>query len=297
MNTPPRNNNPVIKHKFTADPTVLEYKGAIFLYTGHDESTPQNPGYVMNEWLCFSSTDLVNWQEYPVPLRPSAFSWAKGDAYASKVIFYQNKFYWYAALTHGTIPGKAIAVATSDTPHGPFTDARGSALITKDMIDDDSDNFDPSVIIDNDGQPYIFWGKHHCYWAKMKKNMIELEGEIHRLDLPEFQEGAHIHYRNGWYYLSYGYGFPEKVAYVMSRSIHGPWTFCGILNDVPYNCETNRPCIVDFRGNTYFFYHNGALPGGGSHNRSVCIDYLHYNADGKIQKVQMTQKGVQPLHS
>ena len=40
------------------------------------------------------------------------------------------------------------------------------------------------------------------------------------------------------------------------------------------------------------FYHNGALSGGGSFDRSVCVDYLYYNPDGTIQPVIQTTVGV-----
>jgi hypothetical protein len=137
-------------------------------------------------------------------------------------------------------------------------------------------------------------GNGRCFYARLKDNLLELDGAIRELELPGFAEGAHIHKRNGWYYLSYGYGFPEKVAYAMSRSIQGPWEFKGILNEIAGNCETNRPCIIDFRGQTYFFYHNGGLPEGGSHRRSVCIDRLYYNEDGSMKRVIMTSEGVEP---
>ncbi len=122
--------------------------------------------------------------------------------------------------------------------------------------------------------------------------MIELEGEFKRIELPAFAEGVHIHKRNGWYYLSYGHGLPEKVAYAMSKNINGPWVFKGILNEVAGNCETNRPAIIEFGGLTYFFYHNGSLPGGSSHRRSVCIDHLFYNDDDTMKRVVMTSEGV-----
>jgi hypothetical protein len=109
---------------------------------------------------------------------------------------------------------------------------------------------------------------------------------------PGFTEGSHLHKRRDWYYFSYGYQMPEKVAYPMSRSLRGPWEFKGILNELAGNCETNRPAIIDFNGKDYFFYHNGALRDGGSHRRSVCVDYLHYNADGTMKRVVMTSEGV-----
>jgi beta-xylosidase len=289
------NQNPIIRHKFTADPTVLSYNDTLYLYTGHDEA-PDNTGrYLMREWLCFSSRDLQNWTEHPVPLNPKNFSWADKDAYASKVIERNGTFFWYVAVTETSSGKKSIGVASADSPVGPFRDARGSALISAAQIKEPGQNYDPSVLIDDDQQAYIFWGKKICYYAMLNENLVELKGDIKQVLLPDFVEGIHIHKREGWYYLSYGYGFPEKVGYAMSRSIHGPWQFKSILNELAFNCETNRPAVLDFQNKTYFFYHNGALPGGGSQRRSVCIDYLHYNADGTIQKIVMTSSGVGPV--
>jgi beta-xylosidase len=286
--------NPIITHKFTTDPSVLVHDDAIYLYTGHDEAPIGVSKYVMNEWLCFSSTDLQNWTEHPVPLKSSDFSWARGGAYAPKVIERDRRFFFYAPVTHATIEGRAIGVAVSDDARGPFHDAIGEALITGRTVDSTADfvNIDPAVVIDDDGQAHIFWGKGSCYHARLKPNMIELDGAIDTVDLPGFQEGAHVHKRGAGYYFSYGYGSPEKVAYAMSRSLAGPWAFKGILNELAGNCETNRPAIVDFRGKSYFFYHTGGLPTGGSHRRSVCIDDLHYNADGTMKRVVMTSEGV-----
>jgi beta-xylosidase len=285
--------NPIIKHVYTADPTVVVYHDTVCLYTGHDEAPPGTHQYVMNEWLGFSSRDLVHWQDHSALLKPVDFSWGKSNAYASCIVQREGKFYWYVATTPANSTKKAIGVAIADSPTGPFTDARGSPLIDEFNMPAGSDNFDPSVLIDDDNQAYIFWGKNVCFYARLKNNLVELDSEIKTVDLPEFMEGAHIHKRNGWYYLSYGYGMPEKVGYAMSRSIHGPWQFKGILNELAGNCETNRPAIVDFKGKSYFFYHNGGLKDGGSHRRSVCVDYLYYNADGTMKRVVMTSEGVQ----
>jgi beta-xylosidase len=289
--------NPIISHKYTCDPTALVYNDKVYLYTGHDEAPPGTIGYVMNDWLCFSSSNLVEWNEHPLPLKATDFRWAKGDAYASKIIQKQEKFYWYVAISPSAGNGKAIGVAVSSDPTGSFHDERGSALITHDMLpptDNEKANLDPSVLLDDDGQAYIFWGNGNCYHARLKENMMELDGPVNIIDLPNFEEGIHIHKRNGWYYLSYGYGMPEKVAYAMSRSINGPWEFKGILNEIAGNCQTNRPCILDFKGKSYFIYHNGALSDGGSHRRSVCIDYLYYNSDGSMKRVIMSSEGVEP---
>lgn len=290
--------NPIIKHKFTTDPTVLVYQDTVYLYTGHDEAPVGTEDYVMKDWLCFSSTDLVNWTEHSVPLKSADFAWSKeGGAYASKVIERDGKFFWYAPVTHEKIGGKAIGVAVSDNPTGTFRDALGAALITGEMTSDEEEivNIDPTVFIDDNGQAYIFWGKKQCYYAKLKANMTELDGAIKTIEFPDFEEGAHIHKRGDWYYFSYGYGSPEKVAYAMSRSIESGWEFKGILNELAGNCETNRPAIIEFKGKSYFFYHNGGLKNGGSHRRSVCVDNLYYNSDGIINRVIMTSEGVQAV--
>lgn len=289
--------NPIIRHKYTSDPTALVYNGSVYLFTGHDEAPAGTEEYIMNDWLCFSSDDMINWREHPTPLKATDFKWASGDAYASKILYHNGQFYWYVAVSHGSGNGKAIGVAISSSPTGPYTDARGSAMITHDMLPEtknDKANLDPSVLIDDDGRAYMFWGNGTCYLARLKEDMTALDSTIEIIELPGFKEGAHIHKRDGWYYLSYGYEMPEKVAYAMSRSIYGPWEFKGILNEIAGNCETNRPCIIEFNRQPYFIYHNGALKDGGSHRRSVCIDHLYYNEDATLKRVVMTSEGILP---
>jgi beta-xylosidase len=90
-----------------------------------------------------------------------------------------GKFYWYVSVGYGRIPERAIGVAVADRPTGPFTDARGSALITGDMRTAEGnvmDIIDPAVIIDDDGQAYLFWGKEHCYYASLAACRTELVG-------------------------------------------------------------------------------------------------------------------------
>lgn len=291
--------NPIIKDKFTTDPAAIVYKDSVYLYTGHDEAPVGVDKYVMHNWLCYSSTDMLHWTEHPSPLSAKDFSWADDGAWASQVVERNHKFYWYVALKHKTIPGCAIGVAVADNPAGPFRDARGSALISNDMttlIKSDKDDIDPTVLIDDDGQAYLFWGNKLCYYAKLKENMIELDGPIRTVTLPDFTEGSFLTKRNGRYYLLYAYGYPEKIGYAMSDSIDGPWIFKGIINEIAGNCATNSPALLDFKGKSYFIYHNGSLPEGGSYRRSVCIDYLYYNTDGTIKRVVMSSEGVKPAN-
>ena len=291
--------NPIITHKYTADPAALVYKDKVYLYTGHDVAPKDKARYEMHDWAVFSTSDMVNWTEHAVPLKTTDFAWAKDDAWAGQVIERNGKFYWYVAITHGTIHGKAIGVAVADNPLGPFKDARGSAIITNDMTTEAKiswDDIDPTVFIDDDGQAYLMWGNTTCHYAKLKSNMTELDGPIMKVDLPKFTEAPWLHKHSGWYYLSYATEFPEKIAYAMSKSIKGPWQYKGVINEIAGNSNTNHQAIITFKGKDYFVYHNGAItPDHGSFHRSVCIDYLYYNPDGTIKRVIMTSEGVQKI--
>ncbi|WP_216848886.1 hypothetical protein [Pedobacter sp. L105] len=83
----------------------------------------------------------------------------------------------------------------------------------------------------------------------------------------------------------------------MSRKVTGPWVFKGILNEIAGNSNTNHQAIIDFKGKSYFIYHNGSIPtNGGSFRRSVCIDRLNYNTDGTMQRIRMTTEGLKALN-
>jgi Beta-xylosidase len=290
--------NPAIVDPLTADPAALVHNNTVYLYTGHDEAEEKHHGYVMKKWQVFSSTDMVTWKQHPTPLAVTDFEWASRDAWAGHVAEKDGKFYWYVPMTHKEIPGFAIGVAVADNPSGPFKDARGSALITNDMTTDVSigwDDIDPAVFIDDDGTPYLFWGNQRCRYVKLKPNMIEMDGPIQNVPLHEFTEAPWIHKRGEIYYLTYATGFPEKVAYATSKSIHGPWEYRGLLAEMAGNSNTIHQSIITYKGRDYFIYHNGGTLQGGSFRRSVCIDYLYYNPDGTMRRVIQTSEGVAPV--
>ena len=290
--------NPIVNYKYLGDPAALVHDGTLYIYAGHDECPAPQQFYLMNEWCILSTKDMKTFQEHSYKLQAKSFEWAKGEAWASQVIERDGKFYWYVTVEHKTDPGKSIGVAVSDSPTGPFKDARGSALVTNSMTTEYTkifwDDIDPTVWIDDDGQAYLFWGNTQCYYAKLKKNMIELDGPIMPIKLPRFTEAPWIHKNGEWYYLTFASEFPEKICYAMSKSINGPWEYKGILNEIAGNSNTNHQSIVQFNGEWYFIYHNGSInPNGCGFRRSICADKLYYNEDGTLKRIVMTTEGVQ----
>ncbi|MCL7986699.1 glycoside hydrolase family 43 protein [Sphingobacterium sp. lm-10] len=293
VNTFRASGNPIIKDKYTADPAALVKGDTLWLYVGHDMEGGQT-NYKMKDWLVYSTTDLQHWTEYAVPLKITDFSWAKsGDAFAGHVTEKDGKYYWYISTNWS-----GIGVAVSDSPTGPFKDALGKPLLTNDDCFASSHAWaciDPAVHIDGDGQAWIFWGNRECYYAKLKDNMIEIDGEIKQMkfDQLDFTEAPWVHQHAGKYYLTYATGFPEKIAYAMADRMDGPYEYKGILNEIAGNSNTNHQSIVEFKGEWYFIYHNGAIQtDGGSFSRSVCIDRLFYNEDNTIKRIQMTSEGI-----
>jgi arabinoxylan arabinofuranohydrolase len=294
--------NPIFTDALTADPAALVDGDTVYLYTGHDEAKDNNVFFEMHDWLVYSSKDMKNWQAHGPIMRATDFNWAKGDAWAAHMVKRNGKYYFYTTVRHkDDKPGFAIGVAVSDSPTGPFKDAIGHALITDDMTKqtpNDWDDIDPAIYIEENGDVYMFFGNLMPKYVKLKDNMIELDGEINTLNLPHYTEASWVHKKGKNYYLSYACEFPEKICYAMSTSIHGPWEFKGILNEIAGNSETNHQSIIEFKGQSYFIYHTGAMPpqngqpSGGRFRRSVAIDYLYYNSDKSLQRVIMTTEGI-----
>lgn len=286
--------NPIVKDIFTADPAALVDKGRVYVYVGKDEAPVGGKEYVMNEWRVYSSCDMKKWTDHGSPLRYSTFKWAGRDAWASDIVKRNGKYYFYSTVDHATLKSKAIGVAVSDSPTGPFVDARGTALITNDMTKETDipwDDIDPAVFIDDDGQAYLYWGNTVMKYAKLKPNMIELDGPIHTVGLDNFVEAAYLHKRKGIYYLSYSRKFPEETVVMSGPTATGPWTFGGVIMEKNSNVNTIHQAIVEFNGKSYIFYHNGKLPTGGEYRRSVAVEELHYGPDGKMLPVAQTAEG------
>ena len=158
-------------------------------------------------------------------------------------------------------------------------------------------DFDPTVMIDDDGTPWLCWGNGTCFLAKLKRNMVELDGEIQILPMENYVEGPWLFKRDGHYYNVYasmGKGL-ETISYAMADSVEGPWEFKGELTGSAPQSFTIHPGVIDYAGKSWLFYHGTALSlegyGPATGRRSVCVDELHYNADGTMQPVVQTVSG------
>lgn len=296
--------NPIIKDKFTADPAPLVVGDRLYLYVGHDEARGDEM-FTMREWLAYSTTDMKRWTAHGPIMNVKDFRWAKGDAWASQMIRKNGRYWFYAAVEHdNSQPGKAIAVAVSDSPTGPFVDARGSALITNQMTPKGLhswEDIDPTVFTDDDGTSWIAWGNRQAYLAKLKPNMTEIDGPIQEITPPHFEEGPWLHKKGGLYYLTYASldrsdHKDERISYATAPSLRGPWSYRGELTGSGENSFTIHAGIVEFKKNWYIFLHNAALTIGDQKGaigrRAVTVEHLSYNKDGTMVPVKQTAAGI-----
>lgn len=279
IDIPPQ--RPVIQTKYTADPAPMVHNDTVFLYTSHDEDDAM--GFKMKDWLLYSSTDMVNWTEHGVVASLDNFDWVPYDngAWAVQCIERNGKFYLYCPMPGGV----GIGVLVADTPYGPFVDP-----IEKPLIKNSDHDIDPTIMIDDDGQAYMYWGNPKVYYVKLNEDMISYSGEIMQdpTTPKNYQEGPWVWKRKGMYYMAYASTCcPEGIGYAMSTKPTGAWEYKGMIIDATKKSRGNHPGIIEFKGKSYVFGHSYDLLKKITpkfyERRSVDMDEMVYNPDGTIQ--------------
>ena len=276
-------NMPVVQTRFTADPAPVVIGDKVFLYTTHDEDGAR--GFQMFDWLLYTSDDMVNWQDYGPVASLDDFKYydGKNGAWAEQVVEANGAYYMYCP-----IHGHGIGVLTSETPYGPFYDPIGEPLVWQ---KEHWDDIDPTVLIDDDGQAYMYWGNPNVYSVKLGKDMISLAGPITKHPkIEDYQEGPWIWKHDGHYYLAFASTCcPEGIGYAMSDGPEGPWEYKGHIMDHTVRTRGNHPGIIEFKGKSYVFGLNYDIMHlktfAHAEQRSVSVAEMHYNEDGTIQEV------------
>ena len=97
----------------------------------------------------------------------------------------------------------------------------------------------------------------------------------------------------GPYYMFFAYSWRECMAYATTDDITGnEWKFGGIIQEPSTSANTNHMAVFDFKGKTYFVYHDGVLPLGSGYRRVACCEELVFNEDGSIDPIKKTATGL-----
>lgn len=323
MNKHAKQNEPLVTHIFTADPSAHVFEDKIYVYPSHDlehEGVSDDDGtqYTMEDYHVFSMDDIDSAVvDHGQVLHMKDVPWVSQQMWAPDAAYKNGIYYFY-------FPAKdkdgifRIGVATSDNPAGPFKPEPNYIP--------ESYSIDPAVFIDDDNKAYMYvgglWGGQLEKWqtgsfvadaeaqdpnaiaigpyvATMSDDMLTYADSPQEFKILDengkpllagdedrrFFEAPWVHKYKGTYYLSYSTGPTHYIVYATSDNPKGPFTYRGRILE-PVLGWTTHQSIVEFKGKWYLFYHDASLSGGIDHRRSIKFTEIKYNEDGTIQTIR-----------
>lgn len=288
--------NPIL----LADPTIFYHDGTYYLYgtSGNDK----NLGFEV-----YVSKNLKSWKRSD---KNDGYALKKGESYgdigfwAPQVFEFEGKFYMaYTANEH-------IAIATSDSPLGPFTQD-----VKKDL-EAPVKQIDPYIFIDTDGKKYMYHVRltegNRLFVAEMEDDFSGIKEEtltycFHAEESWEntqnvdwtVSEGPTIIKHEGLYYFIYSandFRNPDyAVGYAVSESPMGPWTKSPAnpifdKADAGINGSGHGDFFFDAKGKLQYVLHTHNSDENVSPRKTALIE-LQFKQDGNEPDLLEVKKG------
>ena len=268
------------------DPFILPYDGTYYLYRRLFDGQPHE------SFLCYTSTDLVEWSDPVCCFTPPADFWADVDFWAPEVHHFNGAFYMFATF-HKKGKMRATQILKADHPQGPF------AVWSEPITPKDWMCLDGTLYVEDD-VPYLVF----CHeWLQVTDGEICVQqlsadlkhavGEPKVLFLASTSPNARRVKVNGitsdggyitdgpflrktadgkllMLWSSYGErGYIEAVAVSENGSIHGKWKHCkSLLSD---KNGGHGMLFTAFDGKEYFVMHAPNEPHGAERPRLMRI--------------------------
>ena len=311
---------------YGGDPSVLVDGDTVYCYVGHDTSS--NESYWMPDWRCYSSKDMKNWTYESKIMNSSDIKGGNNhEAWAGQVAKGSDgKYYFYYCTQFSD--GKGVGVGVSDSPTGPFKDVNQKPLVSNSQTANSVhswEDIDPTVWVETDENGvehrYLGWGNTRFFVCELNEDMISIKdqdgnpdnlsvgygkgndiviGKINNLQGHTYTE-APWYYRQkdengnyyGKYYMFFACDWREQMAYATTDDImSNEWEFGGIIMEPSATANTNHMAVFDFKGQTYFVYHDGSLPHGSGYRRVACCEPFTINEDATIDPIKKTATGL-----
>ena len=222
-----------------ADPFVYQEGGIYYLY-GTEDSKNSELGIPV-----FTSTDLVNWEDRGYAFEKDETTWTQRNYWSAEITKVDDGEYLMYFCASPNKDEKMpfnmhLCIAKGKSPLGPFKEIK--APLYKPAAPEEA--IDPNIFIDDDGTAYmtftqVVMGRNEIRIVKLKKNMIEFDGEPILAAFPErkwesipweghlVNEGSFILKHKGYYYLTYSanpFMTPHyAIGYATSKKPLGPW--------------------------------------------------------------------------
>lgn len=215
-----------------ADPTIFFDNGIYYLYGTTTGETPLNG----EGFMVYTSSDLANWKG-PVGVQ-NGLALKKGDAFGTKGFWAPQVFKYNGKFHMIYTADENIAIATSDTPLGPFKNDLKTPMFNS------GNQIDPFVFIDEDGKKYLYHVRltngNRIFTAELNDDLSGIKSETLKecisgvLPWENTQnvswpvtEGPTVLKHNDLYYMIYSandFRNPDyAVGYATSKSPVGPW--------------------------------------------------------------------------
>ncbi len=255
--------NPVLpEFEYIPDVEPRAFGDRLYLYGSHDLFGADN--YCMGDYVCWSApvSDLGNWKYegeiFHVKDDPANAD-NKQQGFAPDCVKGKDgRYYFFYCLNRSSM----VCVAVCDTPAGEYKfygyvkHPDGSVYGSK---PGDPFQFDPGVLIDDDGKVYLYTGFGYkkgklydmmkqygklidgCYCVELSDDMLTLKSEIYHV-LPgmnvssgtgfeghAFYEASSPRKINGKYYLVYSSELSHELCYAVSDSPCSGFKYGGTL--------------------------------------------------------------------
>lgn len=254
----------------------------------------------------FSSPDLVTWTKHENILDTVAVKWAKRAMWAPAILEKDSAYYLFFGANDIHNDGEGgIGVAVAARPEGPYRDLLGRPLI--DRIVNGAQPIDQFVFKDADGTYYMYYGGwRHCNVGRLKDDFTGFvpfeDGSLFKEVTPEnYVEGPFMFVRNGKYYFMWSEGNWTQddycVAYAIADSPMGPFRRIGkvLQSDEKVGTGAGHHSVIfePESGRYYMVYHRHPTGSTDGNDRVVCIDEMHFDENGRIVPVVITDTGVE----
>lgn len=319
-------------YEYIPDGEPYVFGDRLYVYGSHDEAAGDM--YCLNDYVCWSAPvdDLADWRYEGVIYRKDqdpANPDAKHVLFAPDVVQgLDGRYYLYYGLDF--IP--EIAVAVCDTPAGKYEfygKIRYPAVIKGGAILQDDHPFDPSVLIDDDGRIFLYYGfapwfvlPFEGFTPSRGGMVVELEPDMLTIKagptvaLPSkltaegtgfenhaFFEASSMRKINGTYYYAYSSNQGHELCYATSPYPDRDFVYGGTIvsnGDLGLDGRTepvnftgnNHGGLVEVNGQWYIFYHRHTH--GTQFSRQGCAEPVWFAPDGSIPQIEITSCGLNP---
>lgn len=256
--------------------------------------------------------DLPSWATKNSGINSDSFMWAPDAAYHDGYYYFYNPVprqtsnwgsTWETSVVRSIYPDKDFEqIPAEDVDANP--DKPWSGFLRDSGATDGYSNMYDVCVRVYDDKVYCYNGAAQTLWqCELKSDMVTVVGGKMQLvstnnqttannqgdpaaynRFPRYHEGPSAFRRNGIYYLIYPGGSAPSVNGLSGDDFHyatasgplGPWTYRGIFFN-PHGNTTSHGSVVEFKGEYYWVYHTGDLPGGTDQIRSVCMDKIVFD--------------------